>query len=49
MFNFAAVLALASTALPIALAHGGVIAYSNGGNWFQGWSVLLSGMVAELY
>ncbi|PSS03715.1 hypothetical protein PHLCEN_2v3969 [Hermanssonia centrifuga] len=38
MFAFAALLALASSALPAALAHGGVLSYSNGGNWYEGWS-----------
>ena len=37
MFAFATVLAVASAALPTALAHGGVLAYSNAGNWYQGW------------
>ncbi|THG95831.1 hypothetical protein EW026_g5889 [Hermanssonia centrifuga] len=36
MFAFAALLALASSALPAALAHGGVLSYSNGGNWYEG-------------
>lgn len=38
MFAFTALLALASSALPAVLAHGGVLAYSNGGNWYQGWA-----------
>ncbi len=37
MFALTALLAVASATLPKALAHGGVLAYSNGGNWFQGW------------
>ncbi|GJE99435.1 glycoside hydrolase family 61 protein [Phanerochaete sordida] len=31
-------LALVSTALPSVIAHGGVLSYSNGGNWYQGWA-----------
>jgi lytic cellulose monooxygenase (C1-hydroxylating) len=38
MFAFAPFLALASATLPTALAHGGVLAYSNAGNWYQGWA-----------
>ncbi|KAA1478682.1 glycoside hydrolase family 61 protein D [Dentipellis sp. KUC8613] len=38
MFAAAALLALASTAIQGALAHGGVLAYSNAGNWYQGWA-----------
>ncbi|KIP10563.1 carbohydrate-binding module family 1 protein [Phlebiopsis gigantea 11061_1 CR5-6] len=38
MFAFSTLLALASTALPTVLAHGGVLSYSNAGNWYQGWS-----------
>ncbi|KAF7799811.1 hypothetical protein EIP86_011053 [Pleurotus ostreatoroseus] len=38
MFALPALLALASAALPKALAHGGVLAYSNGGTWYQGWA-----------
>lgn len=37
MLAFATLLALVSASLPPVLAHGGVIAYSNGGNWYQGW------------
>ncbi len=37
MFAFASLLALASAYLPTVFAHGGVIAYSNAGNWYQGW------------
>ena len=40
MFAFAALTALASVALPKVLAHGGVLSYSNAGNWYQGWSVV---------
>lgn len=39
MFAFAALAALASTALPKVLAHGGVLSYSNAGSWYQGWAV----------
>ena len=39
MFAFTALVALASAALPKVLAHGGVLAYSNAGNWYQGWAV----------
>ncbi|TFY75529.1 hypothetical protein EWM64_g8483, partial [Hericium alpestre] len=38
MFQFAALAAFAAAALPKALAHGGVLAYSNAGNWYQGWA-----------
>ncbi|KAI0355467.1 cellulose-growth-specific protein [Trametes cingulata] len=38
MFAFTALVALASAALPKVLAHGGVLAYSNAGNWYQGWA-----------
>ncbi|EKM56323.1 glycoside hydrolase family 61 protein [Phanerochaete carnosa HHB-10118-sp] len=38
MFAFAALVALASSALPTVFAHGGVLAYSNAGNWYQGWA-----------
>ncbi|KAI0755988.1 glycosyl hydrolase family 61-domain-containing protein [Irpex lacteus] len=38
MIAFAALLAVASATLPTALAHGGVLAYSNAGNWYQGWA-----------
>ncbi|KAI0638640.1 cellulose-growth-specific protein [Trametes polyzona] len=38
MFAFAALAAFASAALPKVLAHGGVLAYSNAGNWYQGWA-----------
>ncbi|KAI0088953.1 cellulose-growth-specific protein [Irpex rosettiformis] len=38
MFAFTALLALASAALPSVLAHGGVLSYSNAGNWYQGWA-----------
>ncbi|EIW61516.1 cellulose-growth-specific protein [Trametes versicolor FP-101664 SS1] len=38
MFAFAALTALASVALPKVLAHGGVLSYSNAGNWYQGWA-----------
>lgn len=41
MFAFAALTALASVALPKVLAHGGVLSYSNAGNWYQGWAVSL--------
>ena len=40
MFAFATLAAVASAALPQVLAHGGVLAYSNAGNWYQGWCVL---------
>ncbi|KAI0693503.1 glycoside hydrolase family 61 protein D [Cytidiella melzeri] len=38
MFAFATLLVIASAAIPTALAHGGVLAYSNAGNWYQGWA-----------
>ncbi|OCH87433.1 cellulose-growth-specific protein [Obba rivulosa] len=38
MFAFATLLAVASATLPRALAHGGVLAYLNAGNWYQGWA-----------
>ncbi|TFY61342.1 hypothetical protein EVG20_g7099 [Dentipellis fragilis] len=38
MFAAAALLALASTAIQGALAHGGVLAYANAGTWYQGWA-----------
>ncbi|KAI0092895.1 cellulose-growth-specific protein [Irpex rosettiformis] len=38
MVTFAALFAVASAAIPTALAHGGVLAYANGGNWYQGWA-----------
>ncbi|KAK7689673.1 Esterase/lipase/thioesterase [Cerrena zonata] len=38
MFAFASLLAIASAAVPQVLAHGGVLAYSNAGNWYQGWA-----------
>ncbi|KAI0826293.1 glycoside hydrolase family 61 protein D [Irpex lacteus] len=38
MFAVTALLALASSALPSVLAHGGVLAYSNAGKWYQGWA-----------
>ncbi|KAF7797709.1 hypothetical protein EIP86_008909 [Pleurotus ostreatoroseus] len=38
MFAFASLLALASATLPSVLAHGGVLLYSNDGNWYQGWA-----------
>ncbi|KAI0682923.1 glycoside hydrolase family 61 protein D [Cytidiella melzeri] len=37
MLAFTALLALAST-VPSALAHGGVLSYSNAGKWYQGWA-----------
>lgn len=37
MFAFASLLAIASVAVPRVLAHGGVLSYSNAGNWYQGW------------
>ena len=42
MFAFATLVALASAALPQVFAHGGVLAYSNAGNWYQGWYVVES-------
>ncbi|KAH8103873.1 glycosyl hydrolase family 61-domain-containing protein [Cristinia sonorae] len=36
MFAFATLVAFASTALPQALAHGGILSYSNAGNWYKG-------------
>ena len=39
MFAFTALVTLASAALPKLLAHGGVLSYSNAGNWYQGWAV----------
>ena len=41
MFAVASLIALASSALPTVFAHGGVLAYSNAGNWYQGWYVSL--------
>ncbi|THH32771.1 hypothetical protein EUX98_g1376 [Antrodiella citrinella] len=38
MFAFATLVALASATLPRVFAHGGVLAYSNAGNWYQGWA-----------
>lgn len=38
MFAFAALLAVASSILPEVAAHGGVLAYSNAGNWYNGWA-----------
>ncbi|KAH9899385.1 cellulose-growth-specific protein [Cubamyces lactineus] len=38
MFALTALVTLASAALPKVLAHGGVLAYSNAGNWYQGWA-----------
>ncbi|KAI0329645.1 cellulose-growth-specific protein [Cubamyces sp. BRFM 1775] len=38
MFAFTALVTLASAALPKVLAHGGVLSYSNAGNWYQGWA-----------
>ncbi len=40
MFAVTALLALASSALPTVLAHGGVLSYSNGGKWYEGWFVI---------
>ena len=42
MFALTALVTLASAALPKVFAHGGVLAYSNAGNWYQGWAVSLS-------
>ena len=39
MAKFALLLAAVSAAIPAALAHGGVLAYSNAGHWYQGWYV----------
>lgn len=33
------ILAVLATVLPTVLAHGGVLSYSNAGNWYWGWSV----------
>lgn len=38
MFAFAALVTLASAALPQVLAHGGVLSYLIGGQTFQGWA-----------
>ncbi|KAI0650901.1 cellulose-growth-specific protein [Trametes meyenii] len=38
MFALTALVTLASAALPKVLAHGGVLSYSNAGNWYQGWA-----------
>ncbi|KAI0076549.1 cellulose-growth-specific protein [Panus rudis PR-1116 ss-1] len=38
MFAIASILAVASAAIPQVLAHGGVLSYSNAGNWYQGWA-----------
>ncbi|EMD31057.1 glycoside hydrolase family 61 protein [Gelatoporia subvermispora B] len=38
MFAFASLLALASAALPTALAHGGVLSYEIAGQWYEGWA-----------
>jgi cellulase len=35
---FASALVILAAALPQVLAHGGVLSYSNGGNWYNGWS-----------
>ncbi|KAI0029608.1 cellulose-growth-specific protein [Vararia minispora EC-137] len=37
MFALASLTAVASSFLPTVLAHGGVLAYSNAGNWYAGW------------
>ena len=37
MFTLTSLLVVASAAVPQVLAHGGVLAYSNAGNWFDGW------------
>lgn len=39
MFAFAALVALASAALPQVLAHGGVLSYVIEGATYQGWAV----------
>lgn len=39
MFAFAALVALASAALPQVLAHGGVLSYVIEGTTYQGWAV----------
>jgi len=38
MFALATFAAVASATLPQVLAHGGVLSYSNAGNWYWGWS-----------
>lgn len=39
MFAFATLVAFASVALPRVVAHGGVLSYSFGGQWYWGWQV----------
>ncbi|KAI0320037.1 glycosyl hydrolase family 61-domain-containing protein [Amylostereum chailletii] len=38
MLAFVPLLTLATAALPRALAHGGVLSYSNAGSWYWGWA-----------
>lgn len=42
MFAVASLIALATAALPTVFAHGGVLLYSNEGNYYQGWCVNLN-------
>ena len=41
MFAFAALVTLASAALPRVFAHGGVLSYKIDGQIFQGWAVCI--------
>ena len=38
MLALAGIIVAASATLPRAYAHGGVLAYSNAGNWYNGWA-----------
>ncbi|CAL1710435.1 unnamed protein product [Somion occarium] len=38
MLSLVSLFAIASIAVPTALAHGGVLSYVNAGNWYQGWA-----------